>query len=310
MPASLKLLVDVVLPVFAVILVGGLVGGWFRLDVRHVNRLALYAAVPALAFRAMAELALGEIPAARLLFAYAAFLLAAAAVAALVGVRLSASARRALVGTSVLGNAANLNLPVALFAFGPAGLDRALILYVATALLVFTIGPGLLGAAVSPGRALRTILAFPVLWATLAGLLVNAAGTSLPLAAGRAVDLLADAAIPMVLLTLGVQLARTGRHWPSRRAWAGVALKLGAGPLLAAGAGLAVGLTGLDLAVLVLMGAMPTAVNAVMLAIEFGGDAEQVGDTVVAGTAVALVTLPIVLSVLSVLTTALVAAPG
>ncbi len=299
MPASLKLLVDVVSPVFAVILVGGLVGGWFRLDVRHVNRLALYAAVPALAFRAMAELALGEIPALRLLAGYGLFLLAAAGLAALAGARLPGSARRALIGTSVLGNAANLNLPVALFAFGPAGLDRALILYLATSLLMFTIGPGLLGAAVSPGRALRTVLAFPVLWATLAGLLVNGAGLGLPLAAERAVDLLADAAIPMVLLTLGVQLARAGRHWPSGRAWAGVALKLGAGPFLAAGAGLALGLTGLDLAILVLIGAMPTAVNAAMLAIEFGGDARQVGDTVVAGTATALITLPLVLSVLS-----------
>lgn len=299
MPASLKLLVDVVSPVFAVILVGGLVGGWFRLDVRHVNRLALYAAVPALAFRAMAELALGEIPAARLLAGYGLFLLAAAGLAALAGARLPGSSRRALIGTSVLGNAANLNLPVALFAFGPAGLDRALILYLATSLLMFTIGPGLLGAAVSPARALRTVLAFPVLWATLAGLSLNVAGLALPLAAERAVDLLADAAIPMVLLALGVQLARSGARRPSDRAWLGVALKLGAGPFLAAGAGLAAGLTGLDLAVLVLIGAMPTAVNAVMLAIEFGGDARQVGDTVVAGTAAALITLPLVLSVLA-----------
>jgi predicted permease len=75
-----------------------------------------------------------------------------------------------------------------------------------------------------------------------------------------------------------------------------VGLKLLAGPALAAAAGAAVGLAGLDLAVLVVLGAMPTAVNAAMLAIEFDGDAALVGEAVVAGTALALATLPMALT--------------
>jgi malate permease and related proteins len=68
------------------------------------------------------------------------------------------------------------------------------------------------------------------------------------------------------------------------------------GPLTAAAVGVAIGLQGLDLAVLIVLGAMPTAINAVMLAVEFGGDAETVGDAVVAGTALSLLSLPIVLA--------------
>jgi predicted permease len=297
-PDALALLLDVVAPVFLVILVGGVVGRRFALEVRHVNRLALYAAVPALAFRTLANLELAAGEAGRLLAAYALYLALAAALAALVGARWPGPARRALVGTSLLGNAANLNLPVALFAFGPAGLDRALILFVATSLAMYTVGPALLGRAAGPGRALRTVATFPVAWAVVAGAAVNVASATLPLPIERAVDLLADAAIPMVLLALGVQLAATGRFRPGGRAWTGVGLKLVAGPALAAGAGLALGLTGLDLAVLVLMGAMPTAVNAAMLAIEFGGEARQVSDTVVAATALSLVALPLLLTVL------------
>lgn len=294
-PEAFALLLDVVLPVFAVIAVGAAVGARFRLEAAPVNRVALYAAVPALAFRTLAELDLASAAVGRLLLGYGAYLLAAAALAALVARRWPGARRRALVGTSVLPNAANLNLPVALFAFGAAGLERALVLYVATSLLTFTVGPSLVGRPAGPARALRTVVGFPVLWAALAGLAIGSNGLALPLPVARAVGLLADAAVPLVLLTLGLHLARARRWRPSRAAWTAVGLKLLAGPALAAAAGALVGLSGLDLAVLTVLGAMPTAVNAAILAVEFGGDAELVGDAVVTGTALALATLPLVL---------------
>lgn len=294
--ALVSLLLEVVLPVFAVVGVGAWVGRRFDLQVGPINRLAIYAAVPALAFRTMAGIEMAWGPAVHLVGGYLAFLVVMGALAALLGRRWRPSRRRTLVGTSVFGNAANLNLPVALFAFGQAGLDRALVLYVVTALALFGLGPLLLGRATGLRTAARTALGFPVLWAAIVGLVVNANGATLPVGAARAVDLLADAAVPVVLLSLGVHMARTV-HWrPSGRAWAAVAIKLLLGPLVAAAVGVAVGLGGLDLAVLILLGAMPTAINAAMLAVEFGGEAEQVGEAVVTGTALALLTLPLVLA--------------
>ena len=298
MPAALSLLLDVVLPVFLVIGIGVAIGRRFDLDVTVVNRVALYAAVPALAFRTLADLALAPAEVTRLLAGYGLFALGLAALAWLVGARWSAAARRTLVGTSLLANAANLNLPVVLFAFGEAGFARALVLYVVTALLMFSAGPSLVGRARDARATLHTVLTFPVLWAALAGLGANALELDLPQTLVRAVALLADAAIPLVLLTLGLQLARTRRLRPTVRVWTGVAVKLLAGPIVAAVAGRLVGLAGLDLAVLVTFGAMPTAVNTAMLAIEFEGDTAQVGDTVVVGTALALLTLPVVLTLL------------
>ena len=302
MPASLTLLVNVVLPVFVLMIVGAVVGRAFDLHVRSINRLSLYAVLPALAFRAMANLEFGDIAAGRLVLAFLLFLLAMAALGFVAVWKLEAGPRRGLMGAAMLGNAANLNLPVALFAFDQAGLDRALILYVATALVMYTAGPTLFGRGMTPARTLRAVASFPVLWATLAGLLVNAVGVTLPLAATRTVDLLADAAIPLMLLILGAQLVRAGKWRPSGRVWIGVTLKLIAAPAVAFGIGLLVGLSGLDLAALVLLAAMPTAVNAVMLSIEFGGDANQLGETVAISTAASLVTLPILLAWLARLT--------
>ena len=296
MVAFLSLLIEVVLPVFALVAVGAWVGRRFGLEVGPINRLAIYAAVPALALRTMAGIEMAWGPALHLVGAYLTFLVAMGAVAALIGRRWRPSRRRTLVGTSVFGNAANLNLPVALFAFGDAGLDRALVLYVVTALALFGFGPVLLGRATGARAAVRTALGFPVLWAALAGLGLNAYDVALPLGASRAIGLLADAAVPVVLLSLGVHMARS-MHWrPSGRTWAAVGVKLLLGPAVAAAVGAALGLAGLDLAVLIVLGAMPTAINAAMLAVEFGGEADQVGEAVVVGTAAALLTLPLVLA--------------
>ena len=59
----LRLLVDVVLPVFVVVAVGAWVGRRFGLQVGPINRLAIYAAVPALTLRTMAGIELALLPA-------------------------------------------------------------------------------------------------------------------------------------------------------------------------------------------------------------------------------------------------------
>ncbi|NES00827.1 MAG: AEC family transporter, partial [Symploca sp. SIO1B1] len=56
-------------------------------------------------------------------------------------------------------------------------------------------------------------------------------------------------------------------------------------------------LEGLDLQVLVLQAAMPTAVNTIVL-VTFGGDAPRVARTVVVSTLMSFVTLPLVLWIL------------
>lgn len=300
--ASLALLVQVVLPVFAVIGIGAAAGAVLRLDVEPINRLSIYAVLPALVFQSMSDLELSDIAWGRLVAAYLLSLLVIAATTWTLGARLPAMSRRALVGTSMLGNAANMNLPVTLFALGAAGLDRALILYVTSVVVLYLVGPVLFGARTSIARALRTLLSFPALWAALAGLAVARTNVGVPLPFERAVDLVAGAAIPLMLLILGVQLVRAGRWRPSGRVVSAVGVKLIVAPLIAAAVGWGLGLRGIDLAALTLLGAMPTAVNAVMLSIEFGGDARQVGDTVAIGTLSSLVTLPIVLAVLSRLT--------
>ena len=295
MSELLTLLLEVALPVFAVVGVGALIGVRFELALPTIHRLAMYATVPALAFRTMAGIEMALAQALHLLAGYLLFMLLLGSLAALIARRWPERARRALIGTSILGNAANLNLPIALFAFGEGGLERALVLYVTTALVMFSVGPTLLGSASGWRSGVRTALRFPVLQAALLGLVINASNVALPTGVMRGVSLLADAAVPLMLLALGLHLAYSRRWRPSGASGLALGLKLAVGPAVAYLVALAIGLEGLDLAVLVVMGSMPTAINTAILAAEFGGDVDLVAQTVILGTFASLLTIPTVL---------------
>jgi malate permease and related proteins len=295
------ILLEVVLPAFLLIAVGFGLGRAFHLDVASLNRLALYAAVPALVFSSLATIDIAFADAKRLLAGNALYLVAMAALASLVASRLPRPVRGGLIATSLFGNAANIMLPVTLFAFGPEGLQRALILHVFTAVMLYSLGPLVLGGAerTTRRRFLLAVLRLPVLWASLLGVLVNVGGMPVPVSLGRGLELLGAAAIPVVLLNLGLQIERTGVRAPSLVNVVGAALKLTVGPFIGFGTGWLVGARGLDLAVLTLLGAMPPAVNTFLLALEFGADAEEVARTVILSKFVAVGTLTVVLSVLT-----------
>jgi malate permease and related proteins len=292
---------QVVVPAFVVIGVGVLLGRGLRLEMAPLNRISLYAAVPALVFTTLADADVAFDDVGRLLLANTAFMLVMGVLAWTVARAVHQRARRGLMATSMFGNAANIMLPVTLFAFGPAGLERALILYVFSALVLFTVGPVVLGGAQAGGtrRTLATVVRMPVLWASVIGLAVNLAGVTVPIGLERGLGILGNAAIPLVLLTLGLQIERSGLRRPSRVNVVGATLKLAVGPAIGYATAWLVGARDLDLAVLTLLAAMPPAVNNFMLALEFGAEGDEVARTVILSTVVATLSLTVVLAALA-----------
>jgi predicted permease len=134
-------LLDVLLPVFVVLAAGAVLGRTLRLEVAPLNRLGLYGAVPALVFTSLATTELGAADLSVLLSGQLLFLLTMAFAATLCSRGLAGPKRRGFVATSVFGNSGNMMLPLALFAFGEAGLERALVLFVLSSVVLFSCGP-------------------------------------------------------------------------------------------------------------------------------------------------------------------------
>ncbi len=298
MPPLLAALLNVMVPVALVAGIGYLLGRRLKLDQDTVARLSLYALTPALAFDTILNAQVAAREAATLTCAFLLTWAVTVTLSGLVGRRWSPQTRRSVMASSTIWNSGNLGLPIALFAFGQSGLERALVVFLVGVVGTYILGPAIYNSGAGWRGSLRAILGLPVLWAALAALVWRLSGVGVPLGISRGMHLLAQATLPLVLLSLGLQLGAAGKLsiTPPMVFASGVRLILG--PLAALAISLLLGLRGQPLAVLVLSASMPTAVNALLLAREYGGDAQTVAGVVLVTTLGALVTVTAVVAAL------------
>lgn len=291
----MEILISAMLPIALVALVGFGVGRSFELDMQTLARVNIYALLPALVLTSLAEttLALGSAIAIVATFLLNTALLYLLAVG--LGRRLSFSTdeQKSLIATTLFANVGNMGLPFILFALGEAGLERAVVYLVGSSVMIASVFPIVLkGAGVRAGMSFT--LQLPVFWAAMAGIALQAVGRVFPLPVERGITLLGQGAIPLALLTLGIQLARTKMVF-GRYELLGAGIRLLISPLLAYSLGTGLGLQGLDRQVVVLQAAMPVAVNSLIWVTELGGDRTRVARTIVLSTFLSLFTLPVVL---------------
>ena len=164
------------------------------------------------------------------------------------------------------------------------------------------------GAARAAKLALRGVVVNPLPWSIALGALASALDFSLPKPVMGTVSLLADAASPVALFTIGAVLARSQMNSVSRTPLADyvpVALiKLVLHPLLVGAVGLGAIALGLPLArsalvVVVLVAALPSASNVAMLAERFGADNGRIARIILLSTVLACFSFPAVVAWLS-----------
>lgn len=297
----LQVLFDVLVPVFTVVAIGFGLSRWVGIEARALATLAYWVLGPAFIFDVLATAELDPDVVVKVVAASAAVMVIAGLVAAgtmrLIGSSFSELAATVL--TSTYGNAGNFGLAISAFAFGPEALPVASIVMVTVNTLGILTGVGL--ASLRRGSLLRaaaTAVSSPLALAVLPALLVNLTDAGLPIWIDRPIALLALALIPVMLLTLGIQLAGMPRALPSPRITVPIAVKLLLAPALAAVAIGLFGVGGLPGDIVVLQAAMPAAVFTSLIAIEHQLEADYVTSIVLLGTLVSAATLPVVLTLL------------
>lgn len=288
-------LLSVVIPAAIVVLAGAWAGRKLELELGTLTRLTLYILSPALIVDSMLKTDLPAREGVRIALAFAitTFLLYLVVVGICRAGRLARPERTSLMASTLFPNTGNLGLSLILLALGPDGLQRAIVIYLGSAVLVFGFGPALVSGH-GLKRGIATTIRLPLMWALAGGIGLRAAGIALPLGVGDGIHLLAQAAVPVLLLTLGMQIGRT-RFAPTPPDLFVATLRLAIGPLAAYAGGRLVGLDHLGLQVLVVQCATPTAVNALLVSAEFGGDTRQAARAVVLSTILSFASLPIVM---------------
>lgn len=291
-------LLPAVLPVGLIIFIGFVVGQTLPLQRTTLSQLALYVLAPALVIDSLYRNKLSLISSLKLLFAFA---LTSIAIYTLVGItsklfKLKPSLSRGITAIVMFPNNGNMGLPVVTFALGTAGLDRAIIYMLGSSFVMFCLGPAIIrGKGLVSG--LQLTLKLPLIWAILLGISLRLFAFQLPWGLDKGIQQLGAAAIPIALLVLGIQLAEISFR-PKIKELAIAIVRLAIAPLIACLIGKLLHLETLDLQVLILQSAMPTAVNAFIIVSEFGGDQELVARAIVTSTLMSFVTLPIILSIL------------
>ena len=283
---------EIVAPVFLLAAVGFV---WMKLGyeyrVEFVTRFAMTLAVPCLIFTALMgtqvdATALGTLSLASLV-AYG-----LVTVAMWLLVRAGRLDRRTFLAPLIFGNTGNLGLPLALFAFGDVGLGYAVVVFAVMLIFSFTFGIWL----VSDGGSFTKVIKEPLVGATLLGALFLWQGWQTPTFLTNTLELIGQMAIPMMLITLGVAVARLK---PNALGLATLlsAVKYAICTGCAAVVGLWFGLEPVALAVLVIQVATPVAVTSYLLAEKYGADSDSVAGLVVVSTLMSVVTLPLILAI-------------
>ena len=297
----LSIFLNVVMPVFGIVAIGYVLGPWLRLEAQTLSRAAYYVFVPAFVFKAIStsRVELGSTLMMVLFMTLAHLVFAALGWAAGRLFKRSAEVTAAFIMIAVFGNVGNFGIPLIRFRLGDSALAPATIYFVAILITAFIICVGAAGW-VKGGRigAVGSIFKTPALWATLPAMAISGAGVQLPLVLTRIVGLLAEAMVPVMLLTLGLQLAQVRRVHISADVLVATGLRLVAAPAVAALAAIPFGLGHLEYVTGILQAGMPAAVLVSIIAIEHDVAPNFVTTAVFFSTLMSLPTLTVLLTLI------------
>lgn len=282
---------EIVAPVFILAAIGFT---WVKLGfeyrIQFVTQLAMTLSIPCLIFTSLMKTKIDpQVLTTVSVAAVAAYGLVT--IAALVVVLLTRLNIRTYLAPLTFGNTGNLGLPLALFAFGDEGLGYAVVVFAIMGIYSFTFGVWLVSGGGSVVKALRE----PLVGATLLGALFLWQGWETPRFLTNTLDLIGQIAIPVMLITLGVALARLSPGKLGRAFWLSL-LKVAFCVAIAWGVGRWFNLPAVAFGVLVVQVSTPVAVTSYMLAEKYGADSDAVAGLVVVSTLISVITLPLTLA--------------
>ncbi len=272
MTLLLSIFANDVLPIFIVAAVGFAIARVLGGDVRTVSRISFNALSPCLVFHLIVTSSLSAGDFGRMMLLTFAVIGGVGLIARLatLPLRLDRATLSGFLLVVMFSNSGNYGLPVVLFAFGREALAHAAVYFVANAIATYSLGVFLASAGRrSLGAAAKGVLRVPAVWGVVAAGAVLGLGVGIPTPVMRPIELLSGAALPVMILVLGMQLERSG--WPDRPGLVLLAsvLTLVVTPLIAVGATHVLGLTGAARQAAIVQSGMPSAVLTTILALEF-----------------------------------------
>jgi len=282
------------LPILLVASIGFFLQRKLKVDPRPISQIIFYSLTPVLIFRLLidTDIQAGEMGRMVLLSLITTICVGMVAWLIVKLLRLPIITSSAFVLTVIGMNAGNFGLSLNYFAFGEEALAWASIFFVTNSLFINSAGVYIATVGkLKPLNALKGLLKVPAVYTIPLAFIVRSIEFEIPLGIWRPIELLSSAAIPCMLLVLGMQIGNNG--FPKRLGLLSLssALRLVVSPAIAFIFARSLGFTGAAFQAGVTEAAVPTAVITSIIALEFDVDPPFVTGAILVSTLLSPVTL-------------------
>lgn len=292
------IITSILFPIFIQIVVGFLLQKRLKLNIRSLSRVQIYAFIPALIFIKFYTSSLGgtyilQISGFTILLFFILMLISAGVGKVL---KLPKKKRKAFENAVILRNQANYGIPLITLLYLESGAELALSIHMVvllnTNVLLNTVGLyNASSGTYTSKEALSKILRMPMIYTIGLGIIFKYMHITLPESIMTTLTIMGNGVVPLALFTMGAQLAETKFDFKDYTISIAAVMRLILSPLLAFAMVYVFGIQGTMAQVLIIGASAPTAVNSVMLSIEFEGDAAYASQAVLLTTLLSFITV-------------------
>ncbi|WP_332630327.1 AEC family transporter [Halalkalibacter flavus] len=297
----MDIFIQVVLPVFFVFIIGFIVQKWKKTDIKPVSTVAIFIMTPCLVFRTFYSSELDVQSLYMVIFSI--ILLFSLIVINKIYVKImryNQSMESGLILSTAFMNAGNYGAPIILFAYGEEAFAYAVMFLVLQSIVMNCFGVYYAARGKAGfGVALKEVFKMPATYAVVIGLFLKIFNVSLPDNVLVTVDIIAEAAIPTVMIILGMQLARIqwgGFEWG--KVTYSTIVRLLISPAIGFGITLLLPMDPTMAKVLIVSSAMPSAATIVMYAVQFDAHPRLVSSVTLVSTILSVITITLLLVIL------------
>ncbi|WP_077623620.1 AEC family transporter [Sediminibacillus massiliensis] len=291
----------VLIPIFGVFALGFVGQKVWKFDIKPISTVAIYLMSPFLAFRTFYE---NEIT---LDYVYLSIYLAGLCLISIIFCYLLGMMRKwesdktsSMILSSAFMNNGNYGAPLVLLIFGEEGFHYAVILMVLQQLIMCTVGiyyaakggdAG--GKKVSP---IKAVIKVPIVYGALLGIVFNLISIPIGDRISTAVDMVADATIPTVMIVLGMQLANiTLKKLEYTDLSIALVIKLALAPAIAYLITSFLPMDEMVKQIMIITAATPTAANTTIYALQFNTRPGFVSSATLLSTLFSIMTIPVLM---------------
>ncbi|SHG43396.1 AEC family transporter [Ornithinibacillus halophilus] len=290
---------NVIVPVIAVFAAGYVLQRIFHLDTKSIATASIYVFLPALVFTQLYEAEFDQRY--TVVLVYAIILLVVMIVINKIFKLLfkwEQSVESASILTSAFMNAGNYGVPVILFAVGEEALPYAVFFMVIQTMFMNSFGVYYASRSKSGFlKALKTIFQLPATYAAILAFILQNITWEIPNSVYSTLSMLGDAAIPIMMVLLGMQLASiTSIKLNWNVILSSLSARMVVSPLLAVGFIFLLDLDPVIGAVLVILSSMPSAATTTMYAIQFDTEPDLVSSITLVTTLFSVVSVTVLLN--------------